>query len=186
VDITVLRARARAFSARYTYLLGVFIIPATGIFIVTQRVETDRLAARCDGFRHAPTVASCRDRMQLWETRYFDERIVSLSSRSCSPVRNGEERHAPSQYGSKYGVYIMVQNRCRFTVILAQIPREAPLRTRSEEVGFFSLSLRCERYRSSPDRLTLMNVLRRDLLPVHVSIEIKDSLCNLDLKQSCD
>jgi len=26
--------------ARYTYLLGVFIIPATGIFIVTQRVET--------------------------------------------------------------------------------------------------------------------------------------------------
>lgn len=48
-------AGARKRSPQYTYLLRIFIIPATGIFIVTT-LETSRPRSRRDGFRYARMV----------------------------------------------------------------------------------------------------------------------------------
>lgn len=50
-------AGARKRSPQYTYLLRVFIIPATGIFIVTTLKRAARASRpRRDGFRYARTV----------------------------------------------------------------------------------------------------------------------------------
>jgi len=48
-------AGARKRSPQYTYLLRIFIIPATGIFIVTT-LETSRSRPHRDGFRYARMV----------------------------------------------------------------------------------------------------------------------------------
>ncbi|KYN36125.1 hypothetical protein ALC56_09548, partial [Trachymyrmex septentrionalis] len=72
-------AGARKRSPQYTYLLRIFIIPATGIFIVTT-LETSRPRPRRDGFRYARMILGLKRKL----LEFCSCAIVSLTGRSCA------------------------------------------------------------------------------------------------------
>ncbi|KYM75600.1 hypothetical protein ALC53_14028 [Atta colombica] len=102
-------AGARKRSPQYTYLLRIFIIPATGIFIVTT-LETSRPRPHRDGFRYARMIfglkrklrpkteiillprsvisstvyVNCRVQIKKQALEFCSCAIVPLTGRSCA------------------------------------------------------------------------------------------------------